>query len=314
MDYKCIYDKIIERAKNESRKKNNGIYYERHHILPKCLGGLDNKLNLVLLTGREHFICHKLLVKIYPDNKSIWYASSMMICMKSGNRGYIVTSREYEYNMIILAKNMSEDMKGKPAWNKGIKMSKEFCKKDSEANKGRISPNKGKRMSEEQYKNLKIKVWDNKECIEKIRKSNIGKIVSKETLIKLSESHKGIYPSKETRIKLSLSHIGFVFSEDSKRKISNSQKGKVIPREQIIKRSQSYFKRPILTCPWCGVRGRGSGISKYHFDNCKCSPNYIEKEDNREILVCNNCGFKSKNKGAMVLWHFDNCKLNKNIL
>ena len=39
MDYKKIYFQIIERSKKENRKKFQGIYYESHHIVPKCLGG-----------------------------------------------------------------------------------------------------------------------------------------------------------------------------------------------------------------------------------------------------------------------------------
>jgi len=39
-------------------------YTEQHHILPKCLGGTNNKSNLVRLTAREHFVCHLLLVKM----------------------------------------------------------------------------------------------------------------------------------------------------------------------------------------------------------------------------------------------------------
>ena len=72
MNYRHIYMLIIERAKSEEklglRKKGNGNYYERHHILPKSLFPLweKDKRNLVLLTAREHFFCHQLLTKIYP--------------------------------------------------------------------------------------------------------------------------------------------------------------------------------------------------------------------------------------------------------
>lgn len=33
-------------------------YTEKHHIIPKSLGGDNSKTNLVVLTGRQHFICH----------------------------------------------------------------------------------------------------------------------------------------------------------------------------------------------------------------------------------------------------------------
>ena len=38
-------------------------YVERHHVIPRSLGGSNKKSNLVALTYREHFICHWLLTK-----------------------------------------------------------------------------------------------------------------------------------------------------------------------------------------------------------------------------------------------------------
>lgn len=39
-------------------------YTETHHIIPRSLGGNDKSKNLAKLTAREHFVCHKLLVKM----------------------------------------------------------------------------------------------------------------------------------------------------------------------------------------------------------------------------------------------------------
>ena len=74
MNYEKIYNQIIEKAKLENRIKNDNIYYERHHIIPKCLGGTNKKENLVLLTGKEHYMCHKLLTYIYPNNAKLVFA------------------------------------------------------------------------------------------------------------------------------------------------------------------------------------------------------------------------------------------------
>lgn len=44
---------------------------EKHHIIPKSLGGTDKSTNLVSLSIREHFIIHKLLCKfIAPEYKA----------------------------------------------------------------------------------------------------------------------------------------------------------------------------------------------------------------------------------------------------
>ena len=64
MNYQKIYESIINKAKSENRKKHNGTYYENHHIKPRCLNGGEEKENKVLLTAKEHFICHKLLLKL----------------------------------------------------------------------------------------------------------------------------------------------------------------------------------------------------------------------------------------------------------
>lgn len=48
-----------------SYRINNPIegYVEKHHILPKSMGGNNSKLNIVSLSAREHFICHLCLAK-----------------------------------------------------------------------------------------------------------------------------------------------------------------------------------------------------------------------------------------------------------
>jgi hypothetical protein len=94
MDYIKIYNKIIERAKYRVLEE----YKEKHHIVPKCLGGNNNEENIVELTAREHFLCHILLCEIYPNNRDLWYALFLMSINKNKRKGqkYKVTSREYE--------------------------------------------------------------------------------------------------------------------------------------------------------------------------------------------------------------------------
>lgn len=91
MNYQAIYDKLIARALIRELKSDE--YYESHHILPRCLGGSDDRKNLVNLTAREHFIAHLCLVKIYPGNGALVRAAVMMACgssqhKRSANRIY----------------------------------------------------------------------------------------------------------------------------------------------------------------------------------------------------------------------------------
>ena len=92
MDYQRIYDQIIDRAKT---RKLEG-YKEKHHIVPRCMGGSDRKENLAELTAREHFTCHQLLTFIYPGNKSLIFASWMMSNLVTEERSFKVSSRVYE--------------------------------------------------------------------------------------------------------------------------------------------------------------------------------------------------------------------------
>lgn len=61
MTYQKIHDSIINRA----RKRNlcEKIYTEKHHIIPKCEGGL-NSGEVVHLTHKEHRLIHFLRYKI----------------------------------------------------------------------------------------------------------------------------------------------------------------------------------------------------------------------------------------------------------
>jgi hypothetical protein len=93
MNYQKIYNQIIENAKN---KKVVG-YFEKHHIIPKCLGGNNDNENLVKLTAREHFLCHLLLCEIYPENHDLKYAAFLMSINKNKkNNRYKINSRLYE--------------------------------------------------------------------------------------------------------------------------------------------------------------------------------------------------------------------------
>lgn len=74
MDYQKHYYKLIGKA----RTRINEGYTERHHIIPKCLGGSDTITNLVALTAKEHFVAHHLLCKMFPENDHLVYAFYLM--------------------------------------------------------------------------------------------------------------------------------------------------------------------------------------------------------------------------------------------
>lgn len=88
--YTIWYYKIIERAKQRSCPE----LYESHHIIPKSLGGSNDTSNLVKLTFREHFLVHRLLVKMTCDNNNIKMSWALHRMMYSGK--YFYNSYTYE--------------------------------------------------------------------------------------------------------------------------------------------------------------------------------------------------------------------------
>ena len=100
MHYKKIYDQLVEKCKIRGLDKSvlEG-YFEKHHIVPRCMEGTDDDDNLVLFTPREHVIAHRLLWKAYPDNHSLMWAYTRTVNSHKG----ILTSREVEKAKIAKA-------------------------------------------------------------------------------------------------------------------------------------------------------------------------------------------------------------------
>ena len=92
--YKTWHDNIISKAKNRTLIG----YKEVHHILPKSLGGNNDKSNLVELTAREHFLVHLLLCKftVGQAKMKMSYAFHAMCSFKNARRYNKVNSRLVE--------------------------------------------------------------------------------------------------------------------------------------------------------------------------------------------------------------------------
>jgi hypothetical protein len=84
VDYKRIYDALIQKA----RDRVASGYYEKHHIVPRCLGGSDEPENIVCLTPEEHYLAHQLLTKIHPSSKGLAKAAHIMCAGRPTNKYY----------------------------------------------------------------------------------------------------------------------------------------------------------------------------------------------------------------------------------
>jgi len=104
MNYARTYYRIIE---NRLKNPYTG-YTEKHHIIPRSLGGSDSAHNLVRLTAREHFLCHWLLVKMYKENKTSYY--KMLKAFNMMCNAFNDTQERYRSSSRIFSK-YREDMK-----------------------------------------------------------------------------------------------------------------------------------------------------------------------------------------------------------
>ncbi len=95
--YTNIYFKIVQQAQTRDIVHE---YVEKHHILPRSMGGGNEDSNIVAVTGREHFILHRLLVKMttgHNQKKMIHAAWWMCVAKSSHGRDYQITSRTYAH-------------------------------------------------------------------------------------------------------------------------------------------------------------------------------------------------------------------------
>jgi len=239
MNYKKIYKDLVTSRKN--RMIIEGEYYEKHHIIPKCVGSKDK--SLVNLTAREHFIAHWLLTKMFMDEiitRKMLFAFGIMRLNGNG-QGRNLSSWQFEK----ARKAFSKVMTGKSNPNYGKKFSNETRKKMSKIKKGRGNPMYGKHHTEKTKKKLRL--------------HSTGKKHSEETKRKISENHAdfsgknnpmygilgkdhplyGRKHTKETIRKMSEIKRGKKFSEEHKKKLSECSKRENLSGETRRKMSEA---------------------------------------------------------------------------
>lgn len=135
--YTTTYFSIVNKAFSEDRKRTDNRIYENHHIIPKAIGGPNEKENLVLLTPKEHYICHRLLPKMLSDSKKRGKMINALWAMINGfgnSERHATNSTIYERIKIEHSTIKSENMKGNKNHFYGKTHSKEFKQWFSENN------------------------------------------------------------------------------------------------------------------------------------------------------------------------------------
>ena len=204
MEEERNYEEFINNILETRGRFNCGDeYHERHHIIPRCIGGTNDKENLIDLFAKEHFIAHRLLALENPNNDSLVYAWHMMSVINDNQHRYELTPEEYEEAKIAISK-----------LKLGKSHSIETIKKLSDAAKERLN-------------NPENHPW-------------YGRHHKEETKSKMSRSKKELYsnvanhpmygkhPTEESKEKNRQSHLGKKASEETRKKMSKSRKGRFL--------------------------------------------------------------------------------------
>jgi hypothetical protein len=241
--YKKWYSQITQNGKTSKDEGN-----ERHHIVPRSLGGNDDPQNIAFITPREHFICHWLLTKIYHGGEDHWKMINAFRMMRAENPNQQrystkVTSRVYENLKREYSILQSERMTGEnnPMW-------------------GKTHSDKARRL---------------------ISEKNTGKKLSEEQIARQVDAQTGRKRkpfSDEWKAKMSVSKLGennnrygVTVSEDTKQKIREKAIGRKQSAETIQKKADAIrgVPKPKKLCSHCGQMIAVNTYSRWHGANCR---------------------------------------------
>ena len=147
---------------NASSRGKLETYSEKHHIIPKSIGGSNKKENIVVLTAREHFVCHLLLTKMLSGNakRKMIYACWQLSNQKNVNQQqrHKVSSRTYEIARKMFAECHSINMQQ----NHPLKNEENKQKHQLGVDRRGPTSTKGSKRSELTKEKLRNKIWTEK--------------------------------------------------------------------------------------------------------------------------------------------------------
>ena len=244
--YSRWYVSIISQALTRIHVK--GSYAERHHILPTCLGGSDEKSNIVKLSAKEHFVCHRLLTKMTTGMNRCRMANAVYRLThrsKLHKETVKISSGLYERLKIDRSLAMSMLLRGRAPY----KMTDETRHRMSIARQGIV-----RSQSLEERKNRS--------------KNQMGRFVSEESKLKMSISAKNRihHPhSMETRAKISRSNTGKQHSEEIRNQISAAVKNAMNDPIILEKISKSSKESSLDRC-WINKAGKSKFVKRHEVE------------------------------------------------
>lgn len=218
MNYQKTYDALIERA----RRRDLGGYVERHHIVPRCLGGGNECANIVSLTPEEHYVAHQLLVKLNPGNNDLRMAVYFMTVATDrvvrNNRLYGWVRRLYS----LARRDYYSDPKIRAALSATLRAS------------DKVAAAAAARVGVPRTERVRKKVSASHKTSEAAKKARAA----------LNERKRGVSRSLEDRAKMSEGRSGMRLSETHKQAISASLMGRTKSSEHIAKIAAALTGKP----------------------------------------------------------------------
>lgn len=238
--YTNWYYQIIEQAKNRVLAKP--IYSEKHHILPKSLGGDQSKTNLVRLLPREHFVCHKLLIKMVTGQAKYKMLEAVAIFSNNKKRNLRLNSRDIAIIREANAVASSQRNIGNQHYL--------------------ARPPASAKIKSIRSKNASNSRWVNNGVDERFTTEHFA-------FIEKSNYTYGRLPFDKEWLEKIRPVPGQVRTEDTKKKISNGLKNKPKSEEHKKKISDTRKSEPAIVCDHCGFSTNRLNHNKWHGSNCK---------------------------------------------
>jgi hypothetical protein len=244
------YEKWYATITKRGQERMLETYTEKHHIVPRSLGGSNAKSNITYLTAREHFICHWLLIKIYKEGEAYWKMLNAIRIMRAENAkqnrySTKITSRVYE--------NLKE----------------EYARLQSDRYKGEGNPMYGKEVSDQVRKGRSERALADNPA----KRPGVSDKISKAKTGVKREEFSDEWRENMSKAKSGKNNhrYGVLVTDDTRKKIGNKIKGRKQTEEEKQARRVANLgkKREKKLCPHCNQEVAVNGYARWHGANCK---------------------------------------------
>lgn len=111
--YTKWYQRLVTKAMTRLTVEG---YFEKHHVVPRSLGGSNSHDNIIRVTAREHFVLHLLLTRMTSgQDRSKMIHAAWNLCQKTKpGRNYQISSRTYHSLRVKHSAAASSELKGRP--------------------------------------------------------------------------------------------------------------------------------------------------------------------------------------------------------